>query len=57
MLQVDEIGIFELPAVDSVLLDSCDYSITVIDENFAEARFFFYENCFVKFLEASRPFP
>ncbi|CCD73551.1 FBD domain-containing protein [Caenorhabditis elegans] len=33
---VEDVGVFELDTVNSVLLDSCDFSITMMDEVFAE---------------------
>ncbi|EGT38117.1 CBN-HIM-19 protein [Caenorhabditis brenneri] len=33
---IDDVGLFELESIESVLLDSCDFSITMFDEMFAE---------------------
>ncbi|KAF1769565.1 hypothetical protein GCK72_001382 [Caenorhabditis remanei] len=33
---IDDVGLFELPTIEAVFLDSCDFSITMFDEMFAE---------------------
>uniref|UniRef100_A0A1I7UMY3 F-box/LRR-repeat protein n=2 Tax=Caenorhabditis tropicalis TaxID=1561998 RepID=A0A1I7UMY3_9PELO len=33
---IDDVAVFELEFIESVVLDSCDFSITMFDENFAD---------------------